>query len=402
MRPDAVRELYDHQTASTYNERWHGSPWGNDTDHLADAIGRRVHPTVRWLDVGCGTGHFLSRFPGIERAGTDLSPSMLAEARAASPDALFFEEWDFREDNPDWHDGFTLVTCTGEPWSYVETIAETERFVANLARWTAPGGTCLLAVQDHLDLTGIDLPYHIPGEPGFPGEIQLKALVWSMSDRSHEHLADAGVKWHHDMVWPLLGHWIATFGLHFRTIIIETLPHDPPWLNTPRRVLLARDKRAEGDLTPANVVHASAGLAYQEMVEPTRGPMQQETTPNSAIQPPASQPPASQPLATEATSAHPPISPSELHEAVDRVRGDISTLADSLFPAADGPFDTLALVHQQVWELRDSVDQVQKTLGQSSPTIPGGVSTKRLAGELARRLNPLSPRFWRRRRGDLS
>jgi SAM-dependent methyltransferase len=268
MEPDAVRELYDPDTARTYNERWHGNPWGNDTQHLAEAIGRRVHEGVRWLDVGCGTGHFLSRFPGIQRAGTDLSPSMLAEARAASPDALFFEEWDFRNDNPAWRDGFTLITCTGEPWSYVDTIAETERFVANLANWTAPGGTCLLAAQDPLDLTGMRLPYYIPGEPGFPGEITLKAVVWSMSDRSHEHIPEIGVKWHHDMVWPLLEHWIATFGLYFRTIIIETLPHDPPWLNTPRRVLIAKDKRGSGDLTPVNVIHTNAGMAYNEMVAP--------------------------------------------------------------------------------------------------------------------------------------
>lgn len=271
MEPEAVRELYDRDTARTYNERWHGNPWGNDTEHLAEAIGRRVYDGVRWLDVGCGTGHFLSRFPNIERAGTDLSPSMLAEARAASPDAQFFQEWDFRQDNPEWHDGFTLITCTGEPWSYVETVAEIEQLVANLARWTAPGGTCLLAAQDPLDLTGLRLPYYIPGEPGFPGEIMLKAVVWSMVDRSHEHDPEIGAKWHHDLVWPLLEHWIATFGMHFRTIIVESLPHDPPWLNTPRRVLLAKDKREEGDLTPVSVIHTSVGPAYHDMIPPTAG-----------------------------------------------------------------------------------------------------------------------------------
>lgn len=268
MRPDDVRTLYDEDTARTYNERWHGAPWGNDTQHLAEAIGRRVHPGIRWLDVGCGTGHFLSRFPGIDRAGTDLSPSMLGEARSASPDASFFEEWDFRNDNPEWHDGFTLVTCTGEPWSYVETIEETEQVVSNLARWTAHGGTCLLAIQDPLDLTGMHLPYYIPTEPGMPGEITVKALVWSLTDRSHDHIPEIGTKRHHNMVWPLLEHWVATFGQHFLTIIIETLPHDPPWLNTPRRVLIAKDKRSPGDTTPVNVVHTSAGTPYHEMIEP--------------------------------------------------------------------------------------------------------------------------------------
>lgn len=344
MRPDDVRTLYDEDTARTYNERWHGNPWGNDTQHLAEAIGRRVHPEVRWLDVGCGTGHFLSRFPGIERAGTDLSPSMLDEARDASPDAEFFEEWDFRNDNPDWHDGFTLVTCTGEPWSYVETIAETEGFVGNLARWTAPGGTCLLAVQDPLDLTGMHLPYYIPGEPGFPGEIYLKAVVWSMSDRSHEHIPEIGTKWHHDMVWPLLEHWVATFALHFRTIIIETLPHDPPWLNTPRRVLIAKDKRSPGDTTPVNVVHTSVGTPYHDMVEPT-------DTASADAQPSPQPEPQPQPQPDPEPATTPPAAPDPAP------RGDVPS-------SPEAPFVPARLRDQSI-------------------------------SALARKFRPWTPRFWR-------
>jgi SAM-dependent methyltransferase len=336
MQPDDVRELYDEATARTYNERWHGNPWGNDTLHLADAIGRRVHPEVRWLDVGCGTGHFLSRFPGIERAGTDLSPSMLAEAREASPDALFFEEWDFRQDRTDWHDGFSLVTCTGEPWSYVETIGEIEQLVANLAAWTAPGGTCLLAAQDPLDLTGMRLPYYIPGEPGFPGEIYLKAVVWSMVDRSHEHIPEIGPKWHHDLVWPLLEHWVAEFGRHFRTVIVETLPHDPPWLNTPRRVVVAKDKRRPGDSEPVRVVHTSEATAYAEMVppEPT-GPAE----PPAPEQPPVAEPtpapavPPATPVEEVASTAHAPSPRPPAHPAPGRLRDKtVAELAGKLRP----------------------------------------------------------------------
>lgn len=250
MKPDAVRDLYDRHTAATYNERWHGAPWGNDTDILAAAIARQVRADTRWLDVGCGTGHFLSRHPGVERAGTDMSPSMLAEARAASPDATFFREWDFRNDVPEWRDQWTLVTCTGQPWSYVDTIAEIEQLVANLAHWTAPDGTCLLAMQDVTDLTGLRLPYQVAGEPGFPGEIWMKAVVWSMTDRSHEQPRE-----HDDLVWPTLGHWVATFGRYFDNVVVETQPHDPPWLNTPRRVLLASGKRSAPSSAPPEVVH---------------------------------------------------------------------------------------------------------------------------------------------------
>jgi len=249
VEPDAVRTLYDEATASTYNERWHGEMWGNDTNLLAEAIGRRLYEGVRWLDVGCGTGHFLSRFPGVERAGTDLSPSMLGHAQEANPDALFFREGDFRDDVPEWHDQWTLVTCTGEPWSYVATVGEIEQVVENMARWTAPDGTCLLAVQDVTDLTGVRLPYIVTTEPGQPGELWVKGVVWGMVDRSDP----ANHRFHDDMIWPSLEHWVATFGRFFRTVVVETLPHDPPWLNTPRRVLLATDKRKPGDDQPVHV-----------------------------------------------------------------------------------------------------------------------------------------------------
>lgn len=348
MQPDDVRELYDQHTAKTYNERWHGSPWGNDTLHLAEAIGRRVHPEVRWLDVGCGTGHFLSRFPGIERGGTDLSPSMLAEARAANPDAAFFEEWDFRKERPEWRDGFTLVTCTGEPWSYVDTISEIEQVVANLADWTAPGGVCLLAVQDPQDLTGMQLPAYVQAEPGMPGEIYLKAVVWSLVDRSHEHLPEVGAKWHHDMVWPLLEYWITMFGKHFRTVIVETLPHDPPWLPTPRRVVVAKDKRRPGDTDPVRVLHTSEATAYNETVAPQ--------PPEPAADPaPAPEQPAAEPLAAEAVAAEAPapaVEPQPVGTAAPSPNG------------AEAP--------RQPVPLRD-----------------------RTLGELASKAAPWKPRFWR-------
>ena len=107
----------------------------------------------------------------------------------------------------------------------------------------------LLAVQDVTDLTGYHLPYEFSAEPGMPGEITLKGIVWSLVDRSDPNRP----RDHHYLIWPNLEHWIATYSRHFRTIVVETLPHDPPWLNTPRRVLIATDKRAPGDSTPADV-----------------------------------------------------------------------------------------------------------------------------------------------------
>lgn len=248
MDPDAVRALYDRATADTYDQRWHGEPWGNDTLHLANAVAKHVHADTRWLDVGCGTGNILSRHPGIERAGLDLSPSMLAHARRANPDATFYEA-DFRDDIVEFHDAWTLVTCTGEPYSYVDMLSQIETMVELMSRWTSLDGTCFLLVQDVTDLTGQHLPYTISSEPGHPGTITLKAVVWSLVDEG-----DPSRPRHHEyLVWPTLEHWIATFSRFFKKIVVETLPHDPPWLPTPRRALIASAKRASGEDDPVEV-----------------------------------------------------------------------------------------------------------------------------------------------------
>ena len=248
MDPDAVRDLYDQATADTYDERWHGVRWGNDTFHLAKAIAPHIEENTRWLDIGCGTGKILSMHPGVERAGLDLSPSMLDHARRANPDANFYEA-DFREDIAEFHDAWTLVSCTGEPYSYVDVLPEIETMVEMMSRWTSPDGKCFLMVHDVTDLTGQHLPYHISGEPGFPGLITLKAVVWSLVDWSDPNRP----RDHEFLIWPTLEHWIATYSRFFGTIVIETLPHDPEWLPTPRRVLIASDKRTPEDDTPARV-----------------------------------------------------------------------------------------------------------------------------------------------------
>jgi ubiquinone/menaquinone biosynthesis C-methylase UbiE len=78
---------FDRDVAVHY-EAWYETPEGRRADQLEKAVlGRLLHSfsglgTV--LEVGCGTGHF-SRWldlQGLTAVGLDLSPAMLAEARA--------------------------------------------------------------------------------------------------------------------------------------------------------------------------------------------------------------------------------------------------------------------------------------------------------------------------------
>jgi hypothetical protein len=90
-----------------------------------------------------------------------------------------------------------------------------------------------------------------------------------------------------------------------------------------------------------------------------------------------------------------------LYDEVAALRGDLSRLADTLLrDDTDPDYDTLAVVHEQIWEVRRRLDEV--ATAPSAPAAPasdlGRVGTKRLGKELARRLNPVRPAFWRRAR----
>src|SRR4051794_2982724 len=103
------RVLYGPDYAAAYDGDWQESEiWGREAAHHVRTISSLLTPGAEWLDVGCGTGWFLSQFPDVERAGTDYSPSMLDKARVANPSAKFFVENDARVDVPDWHDRWDL------------------------------------------------------------------------------------------------------------------------------------------------------------------------------------------------------------------------------------------------------------------------------------------------------
>lgn len=295
MEPDEIQNLYGGRYAAHYNSIWQESErWHAEAAHHVRSLRTLVGPSTRWLDVGCGTGWNLSQFPGTERAGIDLSPDMLAEARASNPDALFLREADIRDDVAEWHDQWNLVTCTGQPWSYVRTMGEIEAIFDNLARWTAPDGVCFLPMGDLTDLTGQPLAHPAPGEdPPYDSPV-ITGAIWSLheSDRDHIH-----------MIWPSIGFCIDVFARHFKRIEIVRWPHDPPWIPVARRVLVCRDKRQPGDAGPVEIIeHPVPGAAdapegqdiadvtVTEAVAPTAEPAEVTDSPPAIAAPAETQP----------------------------------------------------------------------------------------------------------------
>ncbi len=202
MEPDEVRGLYDGY-APIYDALWYDNEkWRAEGTYHIETLRGLVGEDTRWLDVGCGTGYLLSHFPGVTRAGLDLTPGMLAQARAANPDVVELREGDIRDDVAEWHDAWDLVSCTGQPWSYVRDLDDVEHIVENLAGWTAPAGVCFLTVADFTDFTGIRLPYPAPGTAPTPEMPIVTGVFWWMFD---------GGGHHRHMVAPMMDFWIDVF-----------------------------------------------------------------------------------------------------------------------------------------------------------------------------------------------
>ena len=216
MEPDEVRNLYEGY-AEVYDSTWYEhEKWHEEGEHHIETLRGLLAEGTRWLDVGCGTGYLMSHFPGVARAGLDLTPGMLTQARAANPDILELREGDFRDDVLEWHEAWDLVSCTGQVWSYLRDLAEVEQVVANLAGWTAPGGACFLPVHDLTDFVGLRLPYPPLGSVPEPETTPIiTGVFWWHVDVAGQH---------RHILAPMMGFWLECFAEHFRRVEIGYWP----------------------------------------------------------------------------------------------------------------------------------------------------------------------------------
>ena len=170
MQPGANRWLSEARgRAATYDDRWEELAARGDNVHgeadlvswLLESVRARSRESVRArsresvrarsrepgsvLDAGCGTGRVAIELHrrGLDVVGVDLDPSMLARARAKSPDV----EW-VHADLVDVDLGrrFEVVALAGNVMIYLEPGTE-GAVVANLARHLEPGGALVAGFE---------------------------------------------------------------------------------------------------------------------------------------------------------------------------------------------------------------------------------------------------------------
>jgi len=260
--------LYNEQYASVYNGVWWETDmWKPAGDFHISTLASLLKTSKNWLDVGCGTGYFLSKFPEVERFGLDLSPDMLDKARVANPGAEFFHQ-SMTEKNESLEGRFDLVSCTGQPWLYLSDMDAIERAVIRMAEWTSPTGTCMLAPFDLFDVLGMDLPadfYDISTTITRDTTPTPLGFIWTYKEFDGNY---------YSLLSPNLDQWVRWFSVFFRRVEILFRSDVPRGsLQALRRIILCSEKREPGDETPAIIIYPNEPLHLVREPDPLQDTM---------------------------------------------------------------------------------------------------------------------------------
>lgn len=215
MKLGDILELYDQEYAAHYNDRFLlGDAYRDTTEYEVQLLQGLLASAENWLDVACGTGYMLSRFPGVRRLGCDLSSAMLEVAMRENPD-VDFVLCDFLDDRPEWRNQWDLVSCMWQAYSYLDMVEDVLHLIDNLASWTSVGGTCFLPICDLEAVIGQELP-HRQWLDTLDGTLQVDAIVWSCLEPSGRR--------HLNLIAPHRELFVRTFKKYFERVHIIDYP----------------------------------------------------------------------------------------------------------------------------------------------------------------------------------
>jgi SAM-dependent methyltransferase len=236
MKKEDLWNVYTSEYAKSYDEEFLTNPFSKlSLDFEMNVLKKELNPDSTWLDLGCGTGYFLSQFPGIKRAGLDISPGMLQQAMKVSPDSVLFKEGDFRERMPEWDSKWSFISCMWGASHYVDSIFEVENVISNIINWLSEDGSFFLPI---LDLEDIRPNKHITYKEDngiYKGSIYVTSVTWRWVKKDLNHV-------HEHMVAPHIEHFIELLKPHFDSIqILRYPPYVSGWVS--RKAILAKGKR---------------------------------------------------------------------------------------------------------------------------------------------------------------
>jgi SAM-dependent methyltransferase len=238
MNRDEIDKLYRDEYAAKYDDKYLFSEIHASDTRFEVGIIKSIleNQRDRWLDVACGTGYFLAQFPGVDRAGCDISPAMLRQAREANP-GVPFHEHSFLEPNQDWNGKWNLVSCMWYAYCYVERMDDVWKVFDHLAGWTAPGGTCFLPYCDLNLIFRTKFPRH-ELDTLDPGRVFLDGIVWSYEEHTGEY--------HRQLFAPHPESINRYFSRYFEEIEVVQYPPGMPEWELGRYAMVARNRTVEG------------------------------------------------------------------------------------------------------------------------------------------------------------
>lgn len=250
MNQKEVLDIYSENYATEYNERFLLNPFSKmSSDFELSLLRQLVSPQTKWLDVGCGTGYFLSQFPGIKRAGCDISPFMLEEAKRANPDAMFLQEGDCRNEYPEWNEQWDFVSCIWQPFTYFDSFSEFETLITNMINWLDVGGNLFIPILDMEDIRfGQIVTYEEKVEKFYSGIVQVNGFIWTWLEEETNNKHYIGIAPHTEHVIRLLSPFFETIEL------VRYPPYYEGWVS--RKAVLAKAKTRKKDNHAQVIRHA--------------------------------------------------------------------------------------------------------------------------------------------------
>ena len=202
MKKQEVQSLYSSSYVNDYNGAFIDDPIFKGKTEAEEKVLAEIisifGASSKWLDIACGTGYFLSRFPGTSRGGIDISKDMLARAERVNP-GIQFLNGDMRDRGLIDCRSYNIISSMWWAYSYLDTIRQIKRFIKNVSQWLTPEGYFFLPIASIANLgCGVkgypnnDFPYPLFNNlPTLGGELAITAVHWSWTEPNgsrHDHL----------------------------------------------------------------------------------------------------------------------------------------------------------------------------------------------------------------------